>query len=334
MARKSVLSLIRTTASVVLLAGGAASGCSCGDDSGEKQLAGPLGDGQITESHVAASDEVHPVLFDAAPNADGSVFFFTGVGPDGPGVFSAPSAGGDITTVAAGDPFIAPFGIALSTDGKTLYIADTGAESEALDTDGGKILVLPAEGGAVSELAGTDDTSPRGLHVVEESGVDQIYYTGVSPEGVAGLYKISASGGDRTVVAEGGPFHDPCGVTVIPKSGDIYVVDTVASDQALASILHVKDGAIDEFLPHLQVGYPAGIASSPDGKALLLSALDPAKEVSVALRVDILSKEPTLFAIISETPLVEPGGLHRARDADIYSFVDSTSPTPAVYLLE
>src|SRR5262245_15844848 len=128
MARQSVLSLARTISATVLLLGGAALSFNCGGED-QKPPGGPVGDGQITESKVAVADADFQLLFDATPSADGNVLYFTGMGPEGPGVFSVAATGGPIGKVAVGDPFRAPFGIGLSTNGRTLYVADVGAES-------------------------------------------------------------------------------------------------------------------------------------------------------------------------------------------------------------
>src|SRR5437660_967595 len=86
----------------------------------------------------------------AASTSEGSVAYFTGVGPNGPGVFSAPSSGGSVQEIASGAAFGAPFGIALSTDGKTLFVADPGASGTTLD--GGRILAVDAEQGMVTPV--------------------------------------------------------------------------------------------------------------------------------------------------------------------------------------
>ena len=82
----------------------------------------------------------------ATPDPDGQQIYFTATGQAGSGVFGVPFAGGATRAVAVGDPFVAPRGLAISTDGQQLYVADP----EAAGADGrtGRIFVVPAAGGA------------------------------------------------------------------------------------------------------------------------------------------------------------------------------------------
>jgi sugar lactone lactonase YvrE len=330
--------------SSLLTAALGASGCDCnGDDDdnpGNPSGAGASGaggsggngngngDGILEESSVVV--ETSSPL-DAAPSKDGSVVYFTAIGESGAGVYSVPAGGGDPLEVAVGDPFVFPLGIAVSTDGKTLYVADLGVEgSEQLATDGGKIFQVSAEGGTPSEVLTTDNTFPRGLDVVEEDGGDTIYYSGTTSTGEPALFKVPADGGEPTPVASGAPLRDPAAVAVAGEV--IYVLDTIASSRSLASIVSITDGKAEEFVAHLDVGYPGGMALSQDGSALLVSGFDDAKGTSAVLRVDIVSKEITTFP---EDDIYlgfdEPGGLHRAKGADVYTFVDGSG---TIFLLE
>jgi len=348
---------IRNVAPWLLLASISVAGCDCGGDSDttphgstSSTSSGPGsggggqggqggagtggGNGTITSSTVVLNDPSYSSPFDAALSKDGSVVYFTAIGPDGPGVFSIPAGGGTVLKLAAGDPFVFPLGVAVSTDGKTLYVADLGAEgSDALGTDGGKIFGVPAEGGAAAEVLSTDNTRPRGLDVADESGADQIYFTGTDGVGTPGLFKVAAKGGEPTAVATGAPFVDPSGVTV--EGDKIYVLDTVASSQRLASVIEVSNGMASEFLGNLPVGYPAGLALSADGSAILVSGLDAAKGTTAVLRLDILSKELQTFPKMGEYDgYHEPAGLHRSKGGDVYAFVDSSAKGGTVFLLK
>jgi hypothetical protein len=74
------------------------------------------------------------------------------------------------------------------------------------------------------------------------------------------------------------------------------------------------------------------MALSQDGSALLVSGFDDAKGTSAVLRVDIVSKEITTFPEDdSYLGFDEPGGLHRAKGADVYTFVDGSG---TIFLLE
>lgn len=275
--------------------------------------------GKLTSAKPSGTDAAYALALDATLSADGSIVYFTGVGPEGPGVFSVPAGGGAVSKITAGGPLAAPVGIALSTDGKKLYIADPGAGGTA--SDHGRIFSVPAEGGAPTPIMGSDDTEPRGLDVVAENGMDQIYFSG-SVNGEAGLYKLAAAGGTATALAKGAPFKDPSGVAV-SKAGSIYVLDAVASKRSLGSIIEVKGSTATELVADIDVGFPSGIALGLDEKALFVSTVDKAKGGSSSLLViDILSREPTRFPEdMSLAGKREPGGLHRAKDVHQFAWV-------------
>src|SRR5690242_771897 len=89
---------------------------------------------------------------DSVPNPDATTIYFTATGPKGPGVFQVPAAGGAAVEIATGAPFAEPVGIAISSDGRQLYVADPKA---------GQIFVVPVAGGAPAALSGTEKTAPR-----------------------------------------------------------------------------------------------------------------------------------------------------------------------------
>jgi len=271
--------------------------------------------------------------FDASPSAMGTTVFFTGVDMAGnPGVFKTNVCpAGAATPVYTGGAFEAPFGIAVSSDDMTLYVADLSAAEDPTDTTGAKdkgvLFTLSAAGGAApTNLVGS--VSPRGLTVVSEGGSDQIYFSGIDKaNGMAGVFKIAAAGGSVTVIAEGAPFNDPGGVTVA-ANGDVYVLDTSASGSHLGDIIVVpKGGAAAEFVPNIQVGYPAGIALMKDDSALLASGLDPTAETDTLVQVTVSSKAVANNSMGIGT-FGEAAGLHRAQKVDVFAWAD-TKATPS-----
>jgi sugar lactone lactonase YvrE len=327
-----------------LVAATSTAGCSCGDSSspsgsgagkttggngGGGNGGGSEGDGMLKSGALAATEPA----FDATLSDDGSILYFTGVSSKGNGaVFSVPASGGDPTPVTQSG-LVAPFGIALSTDGKTLFVADPGAESAS--EDGGSIFSVTAEGGSVSAVSGTAGMVPRSLDVIDEGGTPTIFFSG-SVKNVAGVFKIAAKGGKVSVVASGDSFHDPAGIAVA-KDGTVYVVDTVAGSRHDATVLAVTNGKVSTLLPHADVGYPAGVALAQDESALLVSGLDEANGNASVLRVDLKSHEVVDFpgpkTKLDFTAFYEPGGLHRARKADKYALVIG-DPHGGVYLLK
>jgi hypothetical protein len=274
---------------------------------------------------VKPAADAHSAL-DATPDLDATTIYFTAIDSTvGPGVFKVPADGSNTTPVkvAAGDPFVAPFGIAIGTDGNQLYIADPGADAGG---DHGEIFVLPIGGGTPSALAGSADMIPRSLEIIKEGTSDVIYFTGTDKaDGQSGVFKIPVSGGAATAVAKGAPFVDPSGIAVA-KDGTVYVADTISSLSHTANIVKVdKNGTATTFLSDLHVGYPAGVALSQDEGTLLISALDPDKGTDVLLQIDIgtaMSQNPVTANIDT---FYESAGLHRAKAKNVFAWADSSA---------
>jgi DNA-binding beta-propeller fold protein YncE len=326
-----------------------ASGCDCSDDpsnptgpggpggpgsggAGGAGGSGGIGNGELTEATVVT--EV-PSPFDAALSADASLIYFTASGADGAGVYSVPVGGGDPLPLLVGDPLVAPFSLVVSSDGKSLYVADLAVEGSADDEkDGGKIYKLGIEGGAPTEVLSTELTHPRGLALLEEGESDVLYYSGRTADGTPAVFRVAAEGGRPTAIFSGAPLVDPSGVAA--SADAVYVIDTQASSRGLASIIKIAGGEAEEILAHLPVGYPAGIAFSEDGSALLVSGFDESRDQSAVLRIDLVSEEVEVFPPADSSVfdgLGEPGGLHRAKDADVYTFVESASEGGKIFVV-
>jgi hypothetical protein len=271
--------------------------------------------------------------FDAQPNAMGTTVFFTGVDSMGnAGVFKqAICPAGTVTTVYTGPQFDAPFGIALSSDDKTVFVADPSAPEDPTYSDPtkdrGVLYSLSAAGGmAPSILVGS--VKPRSVTVHVESGADQVYFTGIDKTtGSAGVFKIPAAGGAVSTVVEGAPFQDPGGIA-IAKNGDIYVVDTLGTGSGLAAIILIPNGMTTgaAYLPNIQVGYPAGIAILSDASQLLVSGLDPTAQSDAIVQITVSSKAVTNVTT-GIGSFSEAAGLHRALNADVFAWAD-TKATP------
>jgi hypothetical protein len=267
--------------------------------------------------------------FDAQPNAMGTTVFFTGVDSMGnAGVFKqAICPAGTVTTVYTGPQFDAPFGIALSSDDKTVFVADPSAPEDPTymtpTKDNGVLYSLSAAGGmAPAILVGS--VQPRSVTVHVEAGTDQVYFTGIDKAtGKPGVFKVPAGGGAVTTVVEGAPFRDPAGIA-IATNGDIYVVDTLGTGSGLAGIILIPNGMTTgaSWLPNIQVGYPAGIAILSDASELLVSGLDPAAQSDIVFQITVATK-----ALVNNTTGIgsygEAAGLHRALKANVFAWADT-----------
>jgi sugar lactone lactonase YvrE len=271
------------------------------------------------------------LALDATPDPNGTNIYLTAVDPtNGPGVFKVPADGSATTPVAvlAGAPFAAPFGIAISTDGKTLYIADPGATDSTGTDQLGVIFSLPIGGGTATAVTGTAGTEVRSLEIAQSGGADTIFFTGHTAAGVPGVFKVAAAGGTVATVAMGAPFVDPSGIT-IASDGTMYVADTTAVQApggATASIIKIDTtGNATSFLSGLAVGYPAGIALSLDGNTMLLSSLDPSKYTDQLAQITVATAALGTPITMNINTFTEAAGMHRAKTADVFAWADSSA---------
>ena len=285
---------------------------------------GVLGNGTVGTLTKAANGGDVSSPFDATPDPAGQSVYFTAISlSQGPGVFMAPSAGATPSIVFAGDPFVSPFGIAITEDGKTLYVADTGAEGA---TDSGRIWVLSTSGGSPTALAGADGYKAKSLDIA----YGQLYFTGTDPSGKAGAFSIPLAGGSPTTLATS-PLVDPSGITA-DKNGVAYVVDAIG-DSNHAQVLSISKGVATVLLPGIGCGYPAGIALAQDESAILVSGLDPQTGTDIVYRMELGSKSVTTLNQGIDT-FNESAGLHRAHGTDVYAWADSrANGGGTVYLL-
>lgn len=274
---------------------------------------------------------------DAVPSPDGKQIYFiafsTVADEDGIGTLRLPAIfkaapGAAPQKLFEGSPLGAPFGITISDDGQTLFIADSGADTSE-DRSDGKVFSMSVAGGTPTPLAGTDGLAPGGI----EAQGDSLYVTG-RQNGQPGVFKMGLGGGNVTALATGGPFVDPSGVAVA-KDGTVYVVDSGSpmGAQSFASVVKVAAGKTEVLVDGLSVGHPAGIALVKDETAVLVSALDPATSTDRVYRVELASRQKReLSSTIGD--FSESAGLHRARQADVFAWADThANGSGTVYVL-
>lgn len=298
------------------------------DESAQKPTIGPV-----------ANDPGIEMPVDATPSPDGKEIYFIAnsklADEDNIGfsraaaIYKVSAAGGAITKLFQGDPLVAPFGITISDDGQTLYIADSAAVTSEERSDG-RVYAMGVSGGAPSPLAGTEGLAPGGVEVMG----DALFITG-KKDGKPGLYKTGFAGGAVTAVAAGEMFVDPSGVA-IARDGTAYVVDSGSAvhGSSLASVVKVfGDGRTEVVMDGLSVGHPAGIALSNDEKTIFVSGFDPATGTDVVFTIDSASRAVGQFTD-SIADFSESAGLHRARNTDVFAWADShANGTGTVYVL-
>lgn len=167
-----------------------------------------------------------------ASNSDISTIYFTGRDPaDGaPGLFQVPAAGGSVSTVAKGAPFISPDSVVVDAEG-VAYVTDQGPGA-------GQGRVLRVGGGTVtSVLDGLHLGSPAGVTLAPGDAVllvssidavtrsDQVLFLDVATGRTAaatkviGAHKDSAGGLHRAHDAPVLSWAD------VQRPGRVYRVD-------------------------------------------------------------------------------------------------------------
>lgn len=256
---------------------------------------------------------------DAAPNADGTIIYFTAMGAQQPGVYQVAPASDTVMALTQGGPLVAPMGLAVSSDDETIYVADSqAAASEGLV---GQVFAIPAGGGEAQPVAGTGGTTPRALAAVMEDGVEALYISGVDPsDGQPAVMRITPGAGDSlTIIVKGDPLVEPGGLAVA-GDGTLYLADRLAAG-GLGSIFRVEDGSLTPIAEGVRLGDPVGLALTTDDSLLLASALNPATGRAQVLLMDMASGEQAIINRVIEANSGS-GGVHRAADVNVFAWAD------------
>jgi hypothetical protein len=341
----------------LLLAAAANPGCSCedtvptgpggsggGGTAGQGGEAGQGGDTlgaceSVTVTQIANGDEfARP--FDATPDSTAGIVYFTALNDEGESsIFQVqvadPPALATAAAVFEGPPLVAPFGLALSGDGATLYIADPGADEDTTDADGykGEIWTLDTSGGNPQNVTQAQGYRARGIEVANDGNDDVVYFTGNDPAtGIPGVFSMPAGGGTITTLVNGGGLVDPSGIAV-NAAGIAYVGDSIGGEGGVATIFEVSDAAVP-LVTDLKVGYPVGVSLDGNETHLFVSGIDPLTGFDVLYSIDLSDNAVTQFDAGLED-LNEAAGLHRARNVNTFAFADANADASgAVYLLE
>jgi len=306
---------------------GGGAGGEGGGTGGAGGGAGGAGGGSASIEISAActgSDTSFSTPFDATPDPEGLNVYFTALNANGEaGVFKGPSAGGGACNpIHQGDPLVAPFNIAIASDSKTLFLADSGSD-DAAETDGGHVFTLQSMGGTPAVFTGTEGRRPRGIDIYKDADAELLYFTGTDPAtGERGVFSVLAAGGQVSAVAKGAAFRDPSGIAVSSKKV-AYVCDTTGTENEVANILAVDDqGNVTNVVSGLHAGYPCGIALTVDETFAFVSSIDPSTGTDVIARIKLDTKDVDFLSQGIDT-FSESAGLHRARNANSYAWADS-----------
>lgn len=277
-----------------------------------------------TVTQVAAARGWTP--FDSVPSPDGQLVYFTANGTTGPAVYRVASTGSAVTAVASGAPFAAPWGLSISTDGETLYVADLGTESSP---DGNAIFALPAGGGTPTRLEQTAGSRPNVPEVVDEHGVDMLYYSGFDPsDRQPAIFKLDPARDEAaTVVFKGAPLVWSSGVAVT-KAGVVYVVDMAAAGNELGAVYRIQQGVAEKLADKIRTsGWIAGATLTLDESILLVSTLHLDEGTAQVLAINVSTGAVGLInkGIAANTGA---GGVHRAHRVNQFSWADISAGLP------
>lgn len=300
-------------------------GCSGGGGSssstGRNPTSKAIGDAAIQGADVVATAGPFRQPLDAAPSPDGSVVYFAALADTGSAIFSVPAAGGPVSVVAAGAPFLRASAVAVATDGSRVYAADPRSGSTSMP---GAILTAPTTGGpqVPTVLLGTGGTAPRGLDVVHRPDGDVIFFTGTDPaNGSPGIFQIAAAGGLVSTVAEGSPFSSLDSVAVTAK-GVAYVSDRGAVP-GQGQVFRVEGGVVTPVLTGLHLGAPGGVSLVHGDTALVVSSHDSTTLADQLLFLDLASGKTAVASKGLGTAADTSGGLHRASGAAVMAWTDT-----------
>jgi hypothetical protein len=263
----------------------------------------------------AATGLTSPI--DATPDPMGTDIYFLATNADGVGVFHVAASGGAVDQVFVGAPLVDPHGISISSDGKTLYVADRAAGTSG----GGAILSLPTSGDTPVVVSGTEGTHASALDVAESGATDEIYFTGTDMNGAPAVFEVPSEGGTLTTISSGAPFSKPDGVAV--SQNDVFVADEKAGTMEPGAVFSLASGMASGLGPDVTPGNPMGIAVTLDGTRVLVSSLDPMAHTSEVTLIATKDGSATTFNDVIKVNDVS-GGLHRARYKDIYAWAGKT----------
>jgi sugar lactone lactonase YvrE len=271
----------------------------------------PVNNKIVSEVKAITDESIALTIYDSTPDPDGNNIYFTARGQAEPGVYMVSIAGGASKALLIGKPLINPRGLAVSSDGKSIFVADA---------DAGCIWVLSNAGGDVVALKGSEGVAAVGVDVRRvANGSEQVYFSGTK-DGKPGVWMVGVKGGQASVIAEGAPLIAPMGIAVT-NDGTVYMVDQQAAGHGLGSVFCLNDGRVEKIATNFRAGYLAGAALTSDDSALLVSALDVQSATAQVLVINLATQEEFVVTkVISANH--GSGGIHRAHNVNLFSWAD------------
>lgn len=252
---------------------------------------------------------------------DGTTFYAAAYDDMGrPAVFSIDVASGDVAPLHAGEPFLYPADLAMSCDGSTLYVADTGVgvpdsefgdPTEPLGQAGG-LYMLSTSGGAPTRLE-TPGLS-RAAGVVVSVDCESLYVSGSTAMELPAVFKLPVAGGTPTVLHEGAPLVSPTGVHV-DADNVLWVMDHEARNESGEGMLLAvtESGEVSEVVGGLGMGRHGGVSLVPAGVNAVMPLVNDQGETEL-----LIASTATLAVTTVPVPdLAHPTGVAAAREAPV-----------------
>lgn len=159
--------------------------------------------------------------------------------------------------------------------------------------------------------ASADDVFDTPLDAAPDSDGSDIYFTATSSQG-AGVFHVSAAGGEAAAITAGAPLSMPVGLTLSGDDQTIFVADEGAIYRVPASGgSPVAVAGTEDTAPQgLEVGQENGT------EMLYFSGVDPSDGEPAVIKVPAAGG--TLSVLFKGAPLVEPGGVAVSGDGSVY----------------
>lgn len=296
-----------------LLALAVVAGCNSDADQGLPTTA-PTKVELITDSGFR-----HAGAVESSP--DGDIFYAAAFDEeDRPGIFSITVERGTVSALHVGEPLLYPSDLAMSCDGRSLFVADMGLgvpdseigdPVEALGQAGG-IHVLSTGDGSLSRLEATGIARAAGA--VVSSDCETLFVTGWTEMFAPALFTVPVGGGRATVIHEGAPLVSPTGVHV-DEANVAWVMDHGARNDSGEGLLFAIDleGKVSEVAGGLGMGRHGGVSLVPGGT----TAVIPVRTDRGESQLVTANTESGEMQTLATPHIAHPTGTAAARNAPV-----------------
>ena len=232
------------------------------DDLLEPAIFSTPSDGSAGATAIALGDPLaNPIGL--VMSCDGNDLYIADLGHESGAILSVSSGGGTASDLGA-SAIIAPGGLAMGPDCKTLYV--TGHT-----TDGRPALFsLPTGGGAASIVfAGLPLVSPTGLHVDDKGVAWMMDHLAAGDSGEGVLFAIPSDGSSATEVVSNLHMGTPGGVSLTAGGGTAVMPTHDAQGHAQLTTVDIATGEMSQLAIPNMVD-PAGVRTARNAGVMVV----------------------------------------------------------------